>query len=75
MIAYGKNKPIEETEKIPDRAVANFRKALEQKQEPMKEEETKTGHTPVYALAACVAAAVLAVGFSYASDRGRYPEF
>lgn len=73
MIAYGKNKPIEETEKIPDRAVANFRKALEQKQEPMKEEETKTGHTPVYALAACVAAAVLAVGFSYASDKGALP--
>lgn len=73
MIAYGKNKPIEETEKIPDRAVANFRKTLEQKQEPMKEEETKTGHTPIYALAACVAAAVLAVGFTYASDTGALP--
>lgn len=73
MIAKGKNRSIEETEKIPDRAVNNFRRVLEQKQEPKEESSEKPGHNMVYALAACVAVAILAVGFTYAKDAGALP--
>lgn len=73
MIAKGKNRSIEDTEKIPDRAVSNFRRVLEQKQEPQEGNEEKSGHNMVYALATCVAVAVLAVGFTYARDAGALP--
>lgn len=73
MIAYGKNRSIEETEQIPDRAVSNFRKALEQKQGPKGAEGEKPGRRVVYGLAACAAMAAVAVGFTYASDANALP--
>lgn len=73
MIATGKNRSIEETEKIPDRAVNNFRKVLEQKHDSKEDSDDKTGHNMVYTLAACVAVAILAVGFTYARDAGALP--
>lgn len=76
MIAKGKNRSIEETEQIPDRAVNNFRKVIEKKQDDREGKEEsigKPGHNMVYALATCVAVAVLAIGFTYAKDAGAIP--
>ncbi|MBS6194571.1 MAG: LysM peptidoglycan-binding domain-containing protein [Clostridiales bacterium] len=66
MIARSQNKSIEETEKIPDRAVIDFRKAVREKQEGEKEpeKENQPGHRNMV-VGACAAAAVLAVGITF----------
>lgn len=73
MIAIGKNRSIEETEQVSDRAVNNFRKALDKKKETEEKPESQGNHNKVYTLAACVAVAVIAVGFNYARGSGSLP--
>lgn len=66
MIERNQNKSIEETEAIPDRAVAGFRKTIIEK----KEGEAVIGKfSPILQLAsACAVIAVLAVGASIAGN-------
>ena len=74
MISIGRNRSIEETEQVSDRAVNNFRKVLENKQEKQEpKEENESSHNKVYTLAACVAVALMAVGFNYARGSGSLP--
>ena len=76
MIEMSQNKSIEETEKVPDRAVLDFRRAIKQNQEKQesqknrkKETETvkenkRTGRL-IWTLGGCTAAAALAVGITF----------
>lgn len=77
MIDMSENKSIEETEKIPDRAVIDFRRTVkrrEERKENGKEnvtdeqkkdgDEKKTGHMS-WTLCACTAAAALALGITF----------
>lgn len=77
MIDMSENKSIEETEKIPDRAVIDFRRTVkrrEERKENGKEnvtderkkdgDEKKTGHMS-WTLGACTAAAALALGITF----------
>ena len=77
MIQMSKNKSIEETEHIPDRAVADFRKTVKEKinrgekkkkEEKPSEQTGKTDKKDSYTgwlTGACAAAAVLAIGIRY----------
>ena len=66
MIEMSQNKSIEETEKVPDRAVVDFRKAVKEKREETEKEsqETKTPWKN-WVLGASAAAAILAVGVTF----------
>ena len=59
MIEMNQNKSIEETENIPDRAVVNFRKTIQNNQKP---EETSKPEKRNWTMGAYVALAFLAVG-------------
>lgn len=66
MIEMSQNKSIEETEKIPDRAVVDFRRAIKEKKE--EPERTATDSQPIYKnwiLGAGAAAAILVVGITF----------
>lgn len=66
MIEKSQNKSIEETEKIPDRAVVDFRRAIKEKKEETKESETDA--RPMHKtriLGAGAAAAILVVGITF----------
>lgn len=66
MIEMSQNKSIEETEKIPDRAVVDFRRAIKEKKEETKESETDA--RPMHKtriLGAGAAAAILVVGITF----------
>lgn len=66
MIEMSQNKSIEETEKIPDRAVVDFRRAIKEKKE--EPEKTATDSQPIYKnwiLGAGAAAAILVVGITF----------
>lgn len=65
MIEKSQNKSIEETEKIPDRAVVDFRKAVKDKKEKEQEAATPAKKRVVWMAGACTAAAVLAVGITF----------
>lgn len=65
MIEMSQNKSIEETEKIPDRAVVDFRKAVKEKKEKELEEMLPGRKKTVWIAGACAAAAVLAVGITF----------
>ena len=62
MIEKSQNKSIEETEKIPDRAVVDFRKAKKEKEQ---EAAAPAKKRVVWMAGACTAAAVLAVGITF----------
>lgn len=64
LIDKNHNKSIEETEKVPDRAVTDFRRNILEKREKATGEERKTGSRK-WILGACAAAAVLAVSATY----------
>ena len=65
MIEKSQNKSIEETEKIPDRAVVDFRKAVKDKKEKEQEAAAPAKKRVVWMAGACTAAAVLAVGITF----------
>ena len=65
MIEKSQNKSIEETEKIPDRAVVDFRKAVKDKKEKEQEAAAPAKKRVVWMTGACTAAAVLAVGITF----------
>lgn len=65
MIEKSQNKSIEETEKIPDRAVVDFRKAVKEKKEKEQEMAAPARKRAVWMAGACTAAAVLAVGITF----------
>ncbi|NCB93477.1 MAG: LysM peptidoglycan-binding domain-containing protein [Clostridia bacterium] len=75
MIAMSQNKSIEETEKVPDRAVLDFRKAINSKKEnPQKDEpeiaqpeKNKTSHINL-AAGICAAAVIMAVGITFVNS-------
>lgn len=64
MIEYNKNKSIEETEKVPDRVVTDFRKVSQEKK---SEKEGKIPYEKYInvAMGACAALAVFAIGSIY----------
>lgn len=66
MIEMSQNKSIEETEKVPDRAVVDFRKAVKEKREETEKEpqETKIPWKN-WVLGASAAAAILAAGVTF----------
>ena len=72
MIEKSNNQSIEVTEKIPDRAVSDFRKNFQKNAENKKSEEN-TGNTGekkkilsgTWTLAACTTAAALAIGITF----------
>lgn len=72
MIEKSNNQSIEVTEKIPDRAVSDFRKNVQKNVENKKNEE-ETGNTGerkkilsgTWTLAACTTAAALAIGITF----------
>ena len=63
MIEKNANGPAEDQNTVSDQAVRNFRKLVEKKQE---EKAAKSGHSLLYGVAACVAAASLVMALSYA---------
>lgn len=66
MIEMSQNKSIEETEKVPDRAVVDFRRAVKEKKEAEPETVKSGKASKVSWLAAgCSAAAVLAIGITF----------
>lgn len=65
MIEKSQNKSIEETEKIPDRAVVDFRKAVKDKKEKEQQMVNPARKRAVWMAGACTAAAVLAVGITF----------
>lgn len=66
MIEMSQNKSIEETEKIPDRAVADFRKAVKEKKEGERETPGQGKKVNLgWAAGTCAAAAVLAIGITF----------
>lgn len=66
MIEMSENKSIEETEKIPDRAVADFRKVVKGKKETEEGQEIREKkHSQGWILGSCAAAALLAVGITF----------
>lgn len=77
MIDMSENKSIEETEKIPDRAVVDFRRTVKQREQRKEagkegkdsdqktdETEKRTGHMS-WTFGACTAAAALALGITF----------
>lgn len=72
MIEKSNNQSIEVTEKIPDRAVSDFRKNVQKNKEELKSEE-KAGNidgkkkilSGTWTLAACTTAAALAIGITF----------
>ena len=65
MIEKSQNKSIEETEKIPDRAVVDFRKAVKEKKEKEQGAVGPVKKRTMWMAGACTAAAVLAVGITF----------
>lgn len=63
MIEKNANGPAEDQNTVSDQAVRNFRKLVEKKQE---EKAAKSGHSLLYGVTACVAAASLVMALSYA---------
>lgn len=62
MIAYNKNKSIEDTETTPDRAVIDFRKVFAQKEEDETEEEKPQSGKTSKTLQICAAVALVVLG-------------
>lgn len=62
MIAYNKNKSIEDTEKTPDRAVIDFRKVFAQKEEENEEDTTPQSGKASKTLQICAAIALVVLG-------------
>ncbi len=65
MIEMSQNKSIEETEKVPDRAVVDFRRAVKEKKEKEQDEVLPGRKRTAWIAGACAAAAVLAVGITF----------
>lgn len=65
MIAYSKNKSIEQTEKVPDRVVTDFRKVSQEKKDEKKSEEKQQSKYVNILMGACAAIAVFAIGSIY----------
>ena len=76
MIEMSQNKSIEETEKVPDRAVLDFRRAIKQNQEKQESQKNRKKETEtvkenkrngrmIWTLGGCTAAAALAVGITF----------
>lgn len=65
MIAYSKNKSIEQTERVPDRVITDFRKVSQEKKEEKKSEEKQQSKYANIIMGACAAIAVFAIGSIY----------
>lgn len=70
MIEKNQNKSIEQTEEVPDRAVAGFRKTITEKKEQVEEKTGGKFSPMLQAASACAVVAVLAVGASVVGNYG-----
>ena len=69
MVDHNQNASVEDTGKLADQAVSDFRKIVGQKQEQKKKKTVNKGLA--YGVTVCVAAAVLAFGLNFAArDQG-----